>query len=143
MSNLDFGDAATQDIRGAIQYLKQSSPKVAALGFCMGGVLAILAAMFVTEVDAAVPWYGIPPEEAGDPRIIKIPLQGHFALEDAHFPPSQVDVLESKLKEGNLTHEIYRYQANHGFGNETGENYDPEAKELAWKRTLEFLGKYL
>jgi carboxymethylenebutenolidase len=143
MSNLDFGDAATQDIRGAIQYLKQSSPKVAALGFCMGGVLAILAAMFVTEVDAAIPWYGIPPEEAGDPRTIKIPLQGHFALEDAHFPPSQVDVLESKLKEGNSTHEIYRYQANHGFGNETGENYDPEAKELAWKRTLEFLGKYL
>ena len=142
MSNLDFGDAATQDIRGAIQYLKQSSPKVAALGFCMGGVLAILAAMHVPEVDAAIPWYGIPPEEAGDPRTIRVPLQGHFALEDTHFTPAQVDVLESKLKEGNVKHEIYRYQANHAFGNETGENYDPEAKELAWERTLAFLEKY-
>jgi dienelactone hydrolase len=39
MSNLDFGDAATQDIRGAVQYLKGTSPRVAVIGFCMGGVL--------------------------------------------------------------------------------------------------------
>src|SRR5512137_770545 len=33
MTNLDFGDAATQTIRGAVQHLKTTSPKVAVLGY--------------------------------------------------------------------------------------------------------------
>ena len=143
MGNLDFGDAATQEIRGAVQYLKENSPKVAVLGFCMGGALSILTAVHVKEANAVVCWYGIPPEEAADPSTIKIPLQGHFAQEDEFFPPTQVDALESRLKKGNVTYEIYRYQAKHAFGNETGENYDPAAKEFAWKRTLAFLEKYI
>ena len=45
MSGLNFGDAASQDIRGAVQYLKATgSQKVAVTGFCMGGALTILAA---------------------------------------------------------------------------------------------------
>ena len=36
MSGLDFPDAAGEDIRGAVQYLKQSSRAVAVGGFCMG-----------------------------------------------------------------------------------------------------------
>ena len=64
MSDLDFADAATQDIRSAVRYLKSSSPKVAVLGYCMGGALAVLAAVYVGEADAVVCWYGVPPEEA-------------------------------------------------------------------------------
>src|SRR5438067_13912333 len=33
MTSLNFGDAATQDVRGAAQYLKQSSAKVGVVGF--------------------------------------------------------------------------------------------------------------
>src|SRR5262245_34389125 len=36
MSNLNFVDAAEQDVRGAVQYLKAKSGKVAVTGFCMG-----------------------------------------------------------------------------------------------------------
>src|SRR6201991_3072991 len=42
MSGLDFGDAASQDIRGAVQYLKQKSQRVAVMGYCMGGALTFL-----------------------------------------------------------------------------------------------------
>jgi dienelactone hydrolase len=45
MTNLNFPDAAGQDIRGAVQHLKQSSKKVAVGGFCMGGAPTILAAV--------------------------------------------------------------------------------------------------
>ena len=143
MGNLDFGDAATQEIRGAVQYLKENSSKVAVLGFCMGGALSILTAVHVKEANAVVCWYGIPPEEAADPSTIKIPLQGHFAQEDEFFPPTQVDALEARLKKGNVTYEIYRYQAKHAFGNETGDNHNPEATKLAWQRTVDFLAKHI
>ena len=51
MTNLDFPDAAGQDI-AAVQYFKQPSKKVAVGGFCMGGALTILAAVRVPEMDA-------------------------------------------------------------------------------------------
>ncbi len=47
MTSLNFGDAATQDIRGAAQYLKQTSAKVGVVGFCMGGALTVVSAMYV------------------------------------------------------------------------------------------------
>jgi carboxymethylenebutenolidase len=143
MGDLDFGDAATQDIRGAVQYLKSNTRKTGVIGFCMGGVLSILAAVYVNEADAAVSWYGLPSEEAADTAAIKIPLQGHFALKDPFFTPAQVDKLEERLKAGHVVYEIYRYPADHAFGNETGDHYDAEAAGLAWQRTLDFLRKHL
>jgi len=43
MSSLQFGEAATQDVRGAVQHLKARCPKVGVTGFCMGGVLTLMA----------------------------------------------------------------------------------------------------
>ena len=61
MAGVNFPDAAEQDIRGAVQYLKQTSKKVAVGGFCMGGALTLLAAGRVPEMDAGACFYGIPP----------------------------------------------------------------------------------
>src|SRR3977135_1187172 len=47
MKGLNFGEAAGQDIRGAVQFLKKESPKVAVTGFCMGGALTVLSAVNV------------------------------------------------------------------------------------------------
>ena len=143
MSQLDFGDTATQDISGALRYLKAGGTKVGVIGFCMGGVLSILAAARTDDADVAIPWYGLPPEGSIEPGDIKIPLQGHFALKDEHFSPAQVDDLEAKLKEADVNYEFYRYDADHGFGNESGERYDKEATKLAWQRSLDFLVKHL
>lgn len=143
MTGLDFKDAATQDVRGAAQHLKQASAKVGVIGFCMGGALTVLAAMHAPEVDAASSWYGVPPPEAGDPAKIRIPVQGHFALKDQFFTPASVDALEAKLKAGKVAHEFHRYDADHAFGNETGQHYDAQAAKLAWQRSIDFLAKHL
>src|SRR2546421_10416500 len=45
MTGLNFGDAAGQDIRGAVQYLKKDSKKAGVTGFCIGDVLNVLAAV--------------------------------------------------------------------------------------------------
>lgn len=143
MDDLDFEDAATQDIRGAVQYLKADSDKVGVIGFCMGGVLSVLAAMHVPETDVAVSWYGVPPDEAGNPEDIKIPLQCHFAKQDTFFPIETADAFEEKLKAGNVEHECYRYDAQHAFGNEDWDYYDEQASKTAWERSMAFFAKHL
>lgn len=145
MTNLNFGDAATQDVRGAVQHLKKTSPKAGVVGFCMGGALTVLSAVFVKELDAASSWYGFPPQGAADVKTIAIPLQMHFAEQDQFFTPDQARALEAKLKEGKVKHETYWYKANHGFGNEANliGTYNADAAKLAWQRTTDFFARHL
>ena len=145
MSSLNFGDAATQDIRGAVQHLKKMSSKVGVVGYCMGGALTVLSAVFVKELDAACSWYGFPPEDAADVKTISIPLQMHFAEQDQFFTPEQARALEGRLKDGKVKYETFWYKANHGFGNETNliGTYNAEAAKLAWQRTTEFFAQNL
>jgi carboxymethylenebutenolidase len=149
MTNLNFGDAAGQDIRGAVQYLKTTSKKVGVTGFCMGGALTLLAAANVPELDAAVTWYGFPPLEYLDVSKIKAPLMGHFATQDAFFQIQQVDALEEKLKGAGVPYIFHRYDATHAFANEKPEDpnipvkYNPAAAESAWQRTLAFFDQHL
>ena len=151
MGNLDFGDAAGHDVRGAVQHLKAQSRKVGVTGFCLGGALTLLAAVHVPEADAGVVWYGFPPLEYVDAAKITAPLLGHFAIEDVPFPIATVGALEEKLRAANVRFEFHRYQAKHAFANETlvGDKklpiaeYNAPAAELAWTRTLEFFDRHL
>jgi carboxymethylenebutenolidase len=149
MKGLDFGDAAGQDIRGAVQYLKRTSGKAGVTGFCMGGALTLLAAVNVPESDAAVCWYGFPPLEYIDATKIRAPLLGHFAIHDAFFPIAQVDELEAKLRQAKVAFEFHRYQAQHAFANETASGatlptrYDAPSAAAAWDRTMAFLKRHV
>ena len=151
MNELNFGDAAGQDVRGAVAHLKGSgSAKVGVTGFCMGGALTLLSSVFVPELDAGVAWYGYPPLDYIDASKIKIPLMGHWAIEDVPFPIAKVDDLEKKLGDAKVHFEFHRYQAKHAFANETADSkglamlkYDAVAAKLAWERTMGFFGKHL
>lgn len=151
MNDLDFGDAAGQDIRGAVQYLKDTgSAKAGVTGYCMGGALTVLAAVFVPESDANATWYGYPPLEYVDAGKIKAPLLGHWGTQDQFFAIDGVDALEAKLKQAGVDYEFHRYNAKHAFANEEADSknlaplgYNPEAAELAWQRTLAFFGSKL
>ena len=151
MKGLNFGDAAGQDVRGAVQYLKGSgSAKAGVTGFCMGGALTLLAAVHVPEADAEVVWYGYPPLEYVDAAKIRKPLMAHWATEDGAFPIGKVDELEKKLREAKVGFEFHRYKAKHAFANEEASpkklpilQYDPAAAKLAWSRTMDFLAKHL
>lgn len=150
MTGLDFGDAASQDIRGALQFMKARAPKLGLTGFCMGGALTLLAAQ-APELDAAVVWYGCPPLEYIDASKIKIPLQGHWATQDEFFKIDTVAALEDKLKAADVSFEFHRYLAHHAFANEEAvgpgripaTQYDPVWAQQAWDRALRFFGKHL
>ena len=151
MSELNFGEAAGQDIRGAVQYLKSTgSSKVAVTGFCMGGALTVLSACNVPELDATVVWYGYPPLEYVDANAVSKPMMAHWALHDDAFAIGGVDHLEVKLKEAGAQLEFYRYDAKHAFANEEADSrnlpflkYQADAAKLAWTRTMDFLKKQL
>jgi carboxymethylenebutenolidase len=151
MSGLDFADAASQDIRGAVQYLKTRAPKVGVTGFCMGGALTLLALTQSPEIDAGVAWYGCPPLEYIDASQIRAPLQAHWATQDEFFKIETIDLLEEKLRAAGTPHDFYRYLAHHAFANETAigpgrlpaTQYDAVWAQQAWDRTLRFFGHHL
>ena len=151
MTGLNFADAASQDIAGAVRWLGSGGAKVGVTGFCMGGALTLLAACLVPDIDAAVTWYGFPPLEYLDASKIKAPLLGHWATQDQAFAITDVDTLEAKLKEAGVNFEFYRYLAQHGFANETAigpgripmTQYDPVWAQQAWDRSLRFFGRVL
>lgn len=154
MTGLNFGDAAAQDVRGAVQFLKarkDGSGKVGVTGFCMGGALTILSSTLVPEADAAVVWYGLPPLEFVDASKIKLPLMAHWATQDQAFSIASVEALEAKLKDAGVRYEPHRYLASHAFANETAQGpgriavtqYDAAWAQLAWDRTMRFLGTHL
>jgi carboxymethylenebutenolidase len=151
MTGLNFGDAASQDIRGAVQFLKTRSSKVGVTGFCMGGALTLLALCMVPELDAAVVWYGCPPLEFIDATKIKAPLQAHWATQDEFFPIATIDLLQKKLREAGVRFDFHRYLARHAFANETAvgpgripaTQYDPVWSQQAWDRTFSFFGRWL
>jgi len=151
MNDLNFGDAASQDVRGAVQYLKATgSSKVAVTGFCMGGALTILAACNVPELDATIVWYGNPPLEYVNAEAISKPMLAHWALHDEFFTAAGVDQLEEKLKQAGVNYEFHRYDTKHAFANPKSDSrgmpplkYDADAAKLAWDRTLAFLQTHL
>jgi carboxymethylenebutenolidase len=150
MQGLDFGDAANQDARGAVQYLASTgSKKVGVIGFCMGGALAMLAAMYVPGIDAVVDYYGYTAPEAGDPGRITIPFAGHWANHDEFFPIAGVDRLEARFKEAKVPYEFYRYEAKHAFHNpnQPGHaglgHYNQTYAEQSWQRSVDFLKRNL
>ncbi|WP_210547600.1 dienelactone hydrolase family protein [Rhodoferax sp. PAMC 29310] len=151
MTGLDFADAASEDIRGAVQFLKTRAPKVGVTGFCMGGALTLLALTQSPEIDAGVVWYGCPPLEYIDASKIRAPLQAHWATQAEFFKIDTVDALEAKLRDAGTVFDFHRYLAHHAFANETAvgpgripaTQYDPVWAQQAWDRTLRFFGHHL
>jgi carboxymethylenebutenolidase len=144
MNSLDFIDATTQTVRGAVQYLSRNGAKVGLTGFCLGGAVTIIGAARIPELAAGVVFYGIPPEQAAKPADIKIPLQAHFANTDDWCTPELVSKFEQDMKAAGKSLELFRYDAEHAFVNEQRASvHDRAAAELAWGRATEFFKKHL
>ena len=133
MSGLDFADAASQDVRGALQHLKTRHAKVGVTGFCMGGALTVLSMTMAPEADAGVVWYGYPPLEFVDASKITAPVMAHWAEQDQAFAIAGVDALEAKLKAADVAYQGHRYLAQHGAA----------WSQLAWDRSFAFFGQQL
>lgn len=136
---------AEKEIAGAAGHLRSldavSPKKVGVIGFCMGGQLALYAAVESPDkVDAAVDFYGIHPNVPIDPSRLRVPVLAHFAKRDNSTPEAAARALEERFRLAGHPIEAHYYDADHAFFNDTRPAvYSPENAALAWERTLAFL----
>jgi carboxymethylenebutenolidase len=134
-----------EDFIAAYEYLKgvkECSGKIGVVGFCFGGWVANMMAVRISDLSAAVPFYGGQPAKEDVPKI-KAPLLLQYAGLDTRVNEGW-PAYELALKENKKEYTVYIYpDVNHGFHNDTTPRYDKSAAELAWKRTIDFFNEKL
>ena len=129
-----------EDFIAGYEYLKahkDCNGKVGVVGFCFGGGIANMMAVRISDLAAAVPFYGGQPKTEDVPKI-KAPLLLHYAELDTRINAGW-PAYEAALKENGKEYAAYIYPGvNHGFHNDTTPRYDKAAAELAWQRTIDF-----
>jgi carboxymethylenebutenolidase len=135
-----------REMCGAADYLASQpgfeGPGVGAVGFCLGGGLAVWAAATCPNIAAAVTFYYVMPHGKPDFSAIHGPVLGHFGTADEFIPTEDANKLEAELKHAGVDTTFHYYDgAGHAFVNDTNRlgTHDPELAQLAWGRTVEFL----
>jgi carboxymethylenebutenolidase len=141
--DIDKGMADIQATITAARGLPQSTGKVGAVGYCLGGRLAYLAATR-TDVDASVGYYGVTIENyLGEAGKIAKPLMLHIAEEDQFVPKAaQAQVIDALSK---LSHvKLFTYPGrDHAFARPGGAHYHAGDAALADSRTVDFFNAKL
>jgi len=130
-------DGIGKELRLAADALRKQpscNGKVVALGFCMGGRLAFIAAAR-SGVDAAISLYALSlPKHLDEFDKVKVPMHFHFGDKDQHVPPAEVEAVEARAK-GNPHITIWRYpEAGHSFFNPVRPTYNAKAAAVCAER---------
>jgi carboxymethylenebutenolidase len=138
---------AEKDLRGAVTTLLQqaSTKTVGAIGFCMGGQLALFATTLNPSVAACVDFYGVHPNVKPDYSKLSGPVLGLFAEKDQFVTPQVAKDVDAAIKKAGKRSEIHIYpNVDHAFFNdERADVYNKAAAEDAWRRTLAFLRQHV
>lgn len=136
MLNADLDQTMT-DIGATAKALADKGLKVAVMGFCWGGGLALRSAQKL-DIACAVSFYGTRlPQYLDSP--LKSPLQGHFGASDDHVPPEMLEQAQTYLPDM----EVFVYEAGHAFANDARPSYVADAAATAHARTEAFLAKHI
>jgi carboxymethylenebutenolidase len=139
-------DQFVQDFLSGWEYLKTLpyalAEKVGMVGFCFGGGVTWLMATRMSELLAAVPFYGPHPPVEDVPNI-RAAVLGIYAGNDQRINQGIPAIEEAMIANNKIYEKVIYEGADHAFHNDTSTRYNPEAAQDAWRRTLEWFGKYL
>lgn len=112
-------------------------------GYCMGGTFALLAACKLEGLSAAAPFYGdIPPDDVL--QKLTPPIIFVSGTRDGWITPEKVAQLENAAERFALPVHSVKYDADHGFFNDTRpEVYDETAARDAWALVVAFFNDKL
>ncbi len=139
-------DLADRDIKSTVAVLKAMSTVAggtAAVGYCMGGMLAYRAAA-KAGIDCAVCYYGGGIAQMLDlAPSITAPMALHFGNKDAHITRDHVASIRAALAgRHNVTIDTYA-AADHGFNCWARPSYHQQSAALAHGRSLAFFATHL
>jgi carboxymethylenebutenolidase len=134
-----------RELRSALDFLAGSpgvdSRRVGAIGFCLGGGLAIAWACTDDRLQAIAPFYGTNPRPTT--ALARLcPVVGSYP--GADFTARSGRKLDQALDQYGIPHDIKTYPgARHSFFNERGRAFNPEAAADSWQRVLAFFDMHL
>ena len=121
--------------------------RVAAIGFCFGGLCALDLARTGADLKGVASVHGlfVPPPNIPEPRI-KARVAVYHGWEDAIVPPDHVTMLGKELTAAGCDWQIHCYGgAVHGFTHarepEEGIPYNALADKRSWKNAADFLAE--
>lgn len=141
------------DIKAAHDWLRSngiaSGSPIAAVGYCMGGRAAVLAAITL-PLECAVSYYGggigpsqMNPGLLGRVKDLKAPVLLFWGGRDQHIPVEQRNgVVEALRAAGKSYVNVEFSDADHGFYCDARPSYNAVAAKQAWPLTLAFLNTY-
>jgi len=142
------------DIRAAFEWLKASAGSqtvlTGAVGYCMGGRTACLAALTV-PVECAISYYGggigaspYFPALLDRLKDLQAPILLYWGGRDQHIPPEQVQSVTAALRAaGKAFVNVEFSEADHGFFCDARASYHPVAAAESWALTLAFLKSHV
>jgi carboxymethylenebutenolidase len=138
-------DEALRRYKAALEYalkLPRVRAKSAALGVGMGGADSFRLAAEASNLDAAVVFYGIAPDESLLSRV-KAPVAGFYGEDDSRVMQT-VTAAEATMKRYGKTYEVHVYPgATQAFLRSTVEGRNGDASASAWPAAMQFLRQHL
>ena len=141
------------DIKAAHDWLRSnglpSGSPIAAVGYCMGGRAAVLAAITL-PLECAVSYYGggigpsqMNPGLLGRVKDLKAPVLLFWGGRDGHIPAEQRNAVVEALRAAGKSYVNVEFsEADHGFYCDARPSYNAVAAKQAWPLTLAFLNTY-
>lgn len=136
-----------EDMESAVEYLRRQpnvvADRIGVLGFCAGGGNILYSVYNGLPFQAAVPFYGTPPNPLPPPDRVTTPLLCIYSDNDRN-QAARIPALSESLVSARVTFGIQLYKGtNHAFFNDTSPVYDRAAALDAWARTIDFLDTHL
>jgi carboxymethylenebutenolidase len=141
-------DQFVSDFASAVAYYK-TRPELAQIdkvgmnGFCFGGGVVWRSTEQITELKAAVPFYGMyPPQEKWN--AIKAAILGVYSSDPNDFANARRDELDQALTASGDEHKFNVYPGTmHAFNDDTGPAYNEDQALAAWRDAIAWFHQYL
>lgn len=156
MSDMDVAEQRFDKAHDLLRAHPTVAPeRTAAIGYCMGGGLALYMARTGKELDAVVSFHGSLGSQAGvDPDGTEAALLLLTGGADPLVPREQVQRFRETMEAAGVTHQVHVYpDAKHAFTNPEADRlgeefglplaYDPGADADSWQRMKAFLEEHL
>jgi carboxymethylenebutenolidase len=135
------------DMLSGVEFLRKQEnvigDRIGAVGYCAGGGNIYYAVYNQMPIQAAVPFYGTPPNPLPPADRVTTPVLGIFSETD-RAQAARIAALADSLVAARVTFGVHVYKGTaHAFFNDTGAVYNKPAALDAWAKTIDFLNIHL